>query len=110
MARMNWSKDGSRDRMRRQGTEGARDDVSFMAPLVKASSPRRPPPSKADLRAMAAVAKFDGTITRGPTVVPISCGSCGHSGAAQVPAGTAPKFKCSQCGKLIRPKQNADAG
>jgi hypothetical protein len=56
MARMNWSKAVDRDRMRLQGTEGARDDVPFMAPVLKARGPWRRPPSKADLRATAAEA------------------------------------------------------
>jgi hypothetical protein len=106
MARMNWSKVGERGRMRRQGTEGAGDDnTPFVAPLLKSRRPRPPPPSKAELRAIAAaaLAKFDGPITRGPTAIPISCVSCGHSGTAQVPAGTAPTFRCSKCGSLIRP-------
>jgi hypothetical protein len=106
MPQRSWAKQRDRDRMRRHGTEGARDDMPFMAPLLKSRPPRRPPPSKADLRATAAaaVAQYAGPITRGPTIVPISCGSCGHSGTARVPAGAAPTFRCSKCGSLIRPK------
>jgi hypothetical protein len=48
----NWGRARERDRMRRQGSESAGEDASFMRPLLSARPPR-PRISKAELRAEA---------------------------------------------------------
>lgn len=57
MSRMNWSRDHSRRTMRLHGTEGARDEDTFVRPLLRrpSSQPRRRL-SKEELRAQAAQA------------------------------------------------------
>jgi hypothetical protein len=58
-------------------------------------------PSKADLRAEAAVLAAGVTITRLPTVRRLHCRSCGHQGKVSHPAGAAPTFRCRKCGAKI---------
>jgi len=58
-------------------------------------------PSKADLRAEAAVLTAGVTITRLPTVRRLHCRSCGHQGKVSHPAGAAPTFRCSKCGAKL---------
>jgi len=41
-------------------------------------------------------------------VVPIDADRAAISGTAQVPSGTAPRFRCSKCGSLIRPTASVD--
>lgn len=51
--RFNHSRVNRRQQMRRQGVEDAREeDAPFFAPLIR-KKPRRPRPSKADVRAEA---------------------------------------------------------
>lgn len=99
MAR-NWNGSRMRSRMRRNGSEDARELPMAMRPLWS-PRPRAPAIPKSELRgeATAAFESFAGTITKLPTIVPLSCGRCGHQGKARVPAGQpAPRFRCSKCG------------
>jgi hypothetical protein len=50
MTRRNWRRNNERALMRARGTESAKDETPFMAPLVPRRK-RRPRLSKADLRA-----------------------------------------------------------
>jgi hypothetical protein len=53
MGRRNWNASRNRDRMRRQGTEGASNHTPMMAPLLRARK-KRPQLSKTELRAQGA--------------------------------------------------------
>jgi hypothetical protein len=66
--------------MSRQGFESARDDVPFMAPLIKKRGPRRPQRSKAELRAeaSAAVAQFSLPVVKAEPSLEIVCPACEH--------------------------------
>lgn len=119
MTKRNWSSVNSRDRMRRRGTEGAREDVPFMVPLLKTPGFRRRRVSKDELRSEAAglVAAFTGSITAVPELALLRCTNCGHRGMVRMPAGASTRqdkapqgatnhdkavqgsrFKCSRCG------------
>jgi hypothetical protein len=94
MKRRNWDRARDRDRMRRQGIENARDDAPFALPLTR-RRPRRPLPTKAELRAQsaAALASFSG-----PKHVAVCCRACGHQGTVMVSIDAVPAFRCSKCG------------
>jgi hypothetical protein len=62
--------------------------------------PRRPPLSKAELRAAGenAVAQASKPIVKLPTKLVRQCGRCGEFGSVMVePGEAAPEFKCKSC-------------
>jgi hypothetical protein len=68
MSARKWHNQNRRSLAARRGTESARGDTPFMAPLLS-RTPKRQPPSKAELRAQAeaALAVYAGFITKCPT-------------------------------------------
>jgi hypothetical protein len=65
MMRRNWDHARERKLMRRHGIESVQGDASFMRPLLRRKGPPRPRQrSKAELRAEAAAAQFEGVIKR----------------------------------------------
>lgn len=85
MARIDWSKDRDRRRLREQGADPISGDIRLLA------RPKQRP-GKAAQRAELAAATAK--ITR-----EIKC-LCGHSGEAIIPAAWASKtLRCSACGR-----------
>lgn len=94
MAR-DWSRQANRDRER-----VARRADAEIARILAEDEPR---PSKVELRAQAdaAIAGYRGPIKRLPMFAALRCRSCGHRGAARVPPGATPSFRCSACGSSL---------
>ena len=110
MARLDWSRDRSRQQAKRLGIERAGDgateaDLAEMLmksphrPLGAPVRPRAPRPSKAQLRAEAAalVNAPDGTTAR------IARCTCGHSAPVNIPNSRrgVVKLRCTKCSKPI---------
>lgn len=90
---LDWSKAS-----RRRSTSDLGTDAALMR---VASEPAEPRPSKEQLRAdaAAAIAAYQGKVTRLPTVIELKCG-CGHRGRVKVQSGQRKRFRCSKCGYL----------
>jgi hypothetical protein len=103
MARMNWDRNRSRQRIAARGCE----DINGAMPSVVLPFPktrrRKPRPTKAELRAQGAKAfkAFKGAIHKAGTAFNLHCPQCHHSGRAVVPPGHRMKFRCSKCGTRI---------
>jgi hypothetical protein len=103
MARMNWDRNRSRQRIARYGSE----DINGVMPSVVLPFPktrrRKAQRSKAELREQGAKAfeAFKGTIHKAGTEFHLHCPQCHHSGRAVVPPGHSMKFRCSRCGTRV---------
>lgn len=99
MARLNWARQRQRNTVQRHGTEDAMATISVFAPLSR-PRPKPLPPSKAQLRALAAaaLAAYAGPVTRIAEVATLRC-VCGHVARVTVPLDVErPRFRCSRCG------------
>jgi hypothetical protein len=102
MARMNWSRNRSRQRIARYGSE----DINGAMPNVVlpfSKTRRKPQRSKAELRKQGAkaVQAVKGELRKVGTEFHLHCPQCHHSGRAVVPPGHSMKFRCSKCGTRI---------
>jgi hypothetical protein len=96
MAKMNWARQNSHDRMQRYGSEDVRGaDIPFSAPLGWKGSPRRAPVTKADLRAAAAAVPKALAVRKSVTM---TCPGCAHTATIIVVDRPGLRFKCSRCG------------
>lgn len=103
MARMNWDRNRSRQRIARDGSEdinGAMPNVVLPFPKTRRRKPQR---SKAEIREQGAkaFAAFKGAIHKAGTAFNLHCPQCHHSGRAVVPHGHSMKFRCSKCGTRL---------
>jgi hypothetical protein len=99
MARMNWARNRSRQRIAKFGAEDARGaEAANIIALFPRNRLCAPKPSKPALRDEAAKAMkaFTGTITK-----EITCAHCGHSGVARVPLGHRGGLYCRECGCTV---------